>query len=191
MRKLILWIFILNPCFIFSQTETKYDIYSQIIKNYFIKDFNLIAVEGLTSMGMVNVDKLEYKYFKQNLKELKYTTFINFKNENKNRDTIKCKFSKDLKVIILSSLAIDSVFKVEHHLDNMLILNPWEYFYEKYGKTQGLMGFSKIGYNEEFNQALLYFGNQSGGDAGFGYYVLLIKENDIWTEKASLMAWFS
>ncbi len=47
---------------------------------------------------------------------------------------------------------------------------------KRYPNSQGTMTLSRVGFNRNIKQALVYVGNQEGFLAGAGYYVLLVKK---------------
>jgi len=67
----------------------------------------------------------------------------------------------------------------------------WNRFYKEYRGAQGIMMLSRVGFDRNKNEALVYIGNQSDWLAGVGYYVLLRKESGKWVVKDQLMAWIS
>jgi hypothetical protein len=60
--------------------------------------------------------------------------------------------------------------------------NDWDSFYRKYPGSQGLLFFSPIGFDRQHNQAIVYFGTQSGPSYhdGSSYLVLLVKNSNSW-----------
>jgi len=184
MKKIIIiFIWIIYPWIIWTQTNDTYDIYSQIIIKDFSKSYKLIAIEKLTPIGFGDIKDSDYVYFKQNLKNLKKETFDNFRTNNEKADSIKNYFSNNLNVIILTKTDIDSIFFEKN--------SDWEAFYKKNGQTQGLLSFSNIGFDKEHQQALLYYGNQSDWLEGDGYFILFEKISGKWIEKSSFMSWIS
>lgn len=180
---LIIFNWIIYPWLIWAQTNDTYNIYSQIIIKDFSKSYKLIAIEEYTPIGFGDIKDSDYVYFKQNLKNLKKETFDDFRINNEKSDTIKNYFSNDFDVIILSKNEIDSIFFEK--------TSSWEAFYKKYGQTQGLLSFSKIGFDKEHLQALLYYGNQSDWLEGNGYFILFEKIGGKWIEKSSFTSWIS
>ena len=67
--------------------------------------------------------------------------------------------------------------------------NGWEEFYVTYPFSQGIMILSRVGFNTEMNQALLYVGNATDDNIGAGYYILFTKENDVWTLQSWARSW--
>jgi hypothetical protein len=53
------------------------------------------------------------------------------------------------------------------------------------------MELSRIGFNSEMNQALVYVGNYREITNGAGYLVFLIKQNDQWNISNEIIIWIS
>jgi hypothetical protein len=60
-----------------------------------------------------------------------------------------------------------------------------------YPGSQGILGFSRAGFNAALDQALVYYQNQKGGVDGAGYMVLLPKAKTGWLITKQLMLWIS
>lgn len=56
----------------------------------------------------------------------------------------------------------------------------WKRFYEKYPKSGGIVTFSRVGFNADKTQALVYRGHRCGALCGEGLYYLLSKKNGAW-----------
>lgn len=67
----------------------------------------------------------------------------------------------------------------------------WDAFYARYPESQGIMELSRVGFNAEMTQALVYVGNQSHWLAGAGFYYLLAKEGGTWKVVGQVMVWIS
>ena len=52
----------------------------------------------------------------------------------------------------------------------------WKKFYEKYPFSQGIMTLSRIAFNSQMNQALIYVTNEAEDSIGGGYFVLLVRD---------------
>jgi heat shock protein HslJ len=66
----------------------------------------------------------------------------------------------------------------------------WAQFRERFPETQGVFTFSRVGFNEAGNQALVYLGIQREDFSG-GYYSLLVKREGLWSSVMSFMVWNS
>jgi len=67
----------------------------------------------------------------------------------------------------------------------------WQVFYEQYPDAPGITTLSQVGFNDTFDQALVYAGTLSHYLAGAGYYVLLKKVNGAWIVDQQVMSWIS
>jgi hypothetical protein len=67
----------------------------------------------------------------------------------------------------------------------------WQVFYEQYPDAPGITTLSRAGFNNTFDQALVYIGTMSHYLAGAGYYVLLNKVNGAWMIDQQVMTWIS
>jgi len=67
----------------------------------------------------------------------------------------------------------------------------WEIFYGRYPEAPGITSLSRVGFNANLDQALVYLGTQSNWLAGAGYYILLKKVNGVWSIDQQVMTWIS
>ncbi len=67
----------------------------------------------------------------------------------------------------------------------------WDVFYGRYPFANGITTLSRVGFNADMTQALVYVGTQSHWLAGAGYYVLLDKVEGEWAISAKIMVWIS
>ena len=156
-------------------------IYSKIINNY---DYTkIIAITDSTSIGHLEFDEEYLNYIKYSLPKLQKETLQSFIENNKNQIKLtKNDFTTEKKLILLSTIEHDKIFKEG---------NGWLEFYQKYGKTQGILTVSLLGYNNDFTQALIYRGNQLDWKAGSGYLILFEKINEDWEISEYIQIWIS
>jgi hypothetical protein len=67
----------------------------------------------------------------------------------------------------------------------------WQLFYEQYPGAPGITTISQVGFNDTFDQALVYVGTMSHWLAGAGYFVLLDKVKGAWVVNQKVMSWIS
>ena len=67
----------------------------------------------------------------------------------------------------------------------------WSRFYEKYPGSSGMVSFSNVGFNRDLTQAVVSTGRGCGGLCGAGYFVLLTKDENVWTVKTKVGTWVS
>ena len=67
----------------------------------------------------------------------------------------------------------------------------WAEFYEEYPEASGIVSFSRVGFGENEDEALVEMGYLCGDLCGAGGLYLLVKENGTWKIQESLMVWIS
>jgi len=67
----------------------------------------------------------------------------------------------------------------------------WGSFYRNYRGAAGFLMLSKVGFNREMNQALVYRAFACGDTCGFGSYVCLVKEGGRWRIRSVAEQWVS
>ncbi len=99
-----------------------------------------------------------------------------FKKKNANKYKLENKFSIPLKVVLISEKKSKDIFR-----DDV----GWLRFYMKYPDSpSGIHEISRVGFNDNKTQALLYKGFYVNWYAAQGNLILLTKENGKWIIKA-------
>lgn len=185
---LVVIVVVVVSFFVFKQTnesiDEEYNIYSVLINSRYISDgIKLIVIEEKTTESTSpGKDELNENYVKQNMPELQQETINDFKKENQQSYLLKRQFDLPVSYILISQKEMKNIFENG---------KGWDDFYKKYPDSQGTMTLSMVGFNADKNQALVYVGNQGHWLAGAGYYILLVKENNVWKIKKEVMAWIS
>jgi hypothetical protein len=112
-----------------------------------------------------------------NNKELR----INYRKVNSNRYKIIADSIKSLLKGV--NISRDS-FKLHPN-------NFWEFFYQLFPTSNGLITFSRIGFNEEKNEAVLYFHHGRDYLDGEGSYIFMRKINGHWKILCKARLWVS
>ena len=114
---------------------------------------------------------------------MKAETLNSFINNNQLKINLtKDNFETDKEIFFISNEESTKIFVKG---------NGWLEFYEKYGKTQGILTISNIGFSNDFTQALIYRGNQRDWKAGSGYLILFQKINNNWEISEFIEIWIS
>jgi hypothetical protein len=106
-------------------------------------------------------------------------TVNDLKAKNKDHPQFTRRFNITRPYVLVSEQELESLFS-KHGIGG------WEKFYEKYPESRGYATFSRIGFNPEKTQALVYRGHSCGGLCGGGSYILLVKINGAWTIKGNV-----
>jgi hypothetical protein len=67
----------------------------------------------------------------------------------------------------------------------------WDAFFREYPNAAGFYTLSKVGFNPELTQAIIYFDFSCGDTCGYGSYVLLVKEDGAWRPVGQAWQWIS
>lgn len=170
-------------------TETEYAVYRALIEEMYVLDWvKLIVIRNETVL-----DSQYYAGAFGVPDELSLSPEILNSIENRNRQPQA--ISRDNLVLsvaceILDQEAFDQVFTRddEHPKD---IWDNWDRFYEKYPDSQGIMRLSRVGFNTDGSEALVYVGNTQHDLVGAGYYVLLVKKAGTWVVHSKELTWIS
>lgn len=69
--------------------------------------------------------------------------------------------------------------------------NWGELLTEKYPNSHGYSVFSRVGFNNSLDQAVIYVGNMAGPLMGAGFFYFMEKQNGEWVIKQQVMVWIS
>lgn len=181
MKSIILTIFVLSFN-IAANSQVENTIYKKIIDDYVLKlrppniDYKLkttlTVLEKPVYMDTLNID--DYNRFKTKYEKLDKQTFLDFINKAQENVQFEKISIPNFEFIALKR---DSVPK---HNELILKYPYWVY---------SILEFSNIGFNEEKDQALVYYGFNSGPGVGGGVYIVFEKKKNKWKEKAVIPAW--
>jgi hypothetical protein len=119
-----------------------------------------------------------YEDLQKSSPNLSSETLDDLQAKNDETHTFTRRFDIKRKYILVSEKEIDDIFKKGG--------GRWEEFYRRYPETRGFVTFSRVGFNNDKTQALVYQAHSCGGLCGGGGYVLLVKINGVWTSKGTV-----
>ena len=165
----------------------EYPVYSSLIeKEYGSKSDVPVVVENLTSLdksfsGGGDVDST-LRFIAKNMgSELAQEAIDDLRSKNMQAHSLTNRFATKVECILISKEEQDELAR---HGDF------WNEFAKKY-KAQAIVTFSRVGFNRDMNQALVYAGEMCWWKCGHGDYVLLMKENGVWVVKHRVNVWTS
>ncbi len=165
---------LLKKCQEMLESKDVYAVYSALIKAKYIEGHvvKLIVIEDHTSLkgSLADTDTIFEK-----LPAIEQETLNNFQAKYLQQQPLADLFDLDVDVVLLSEKARKEIFEDIEDPDK-----GWEEFYRTYPGSQGIMALSRVGFNSEMNQALVYVWNLSASLGGEGWYVLLVKEDGVW-----------
>ena len=136
-----------------------------------------------TSSDISNDDPAQsLDYIKSGLPSASKETLNSFIDRNQEHTQLSPDMQLDVEYVLLSDDEQKSIFTQAE---------GWDTFYEKYPGSGGYTSLSRVGFNDELDQAVVYAGNMAGPLMGAGFYYLLEKKDGEWRIIEQVMAWIS
>lgn len=164
--------------------DEEYAVYSALI-NENTDDENVnrsVIIMDQPSPWVGFIDEERKSFYEDLLKSspgLMAETVNDLKAKNEEHHLFTRRFNIKRRYVLVSEKEIEDFFREG-------VGGGWEKFYRKYPKTLGYATFSRVGFNSEKTQALVYQAHHCGGLCGGGSYILLTKTNGVWTIKGSV-----
>jgi hypothetical protein len=114
-----------------------------------------------------------FEELKRSAPQLQPETVNDLQVKSNGASRLEPKLSLKIKYLLVRDEEIDALFK-----DN--VMGGWEAFHRKYPKSNGILTLSRVGFNADKTQALVYKGWSCGGLCGGGGYTLLAKKKGVW-----------
>jgi hypothetical protein len=155
----------------------------QAVYSFFISDDGIALIFQETSTNISQDDPKEsMEYMKSGLKSI-------------SKDTINSYIDRNAQPSLLSpdmQLGVDYTIVTADDLQKITSQPNWgELLTEKYNGAHGYTIFSRVGFNNSLDQAVIYVGQVAGPLMGTGYYYLMEKQNGEWKIKEQMMVWIS
>ena len=146
------------------------------------KEYVIMADTATSATGVDNTAQT-LNYVLQNMHAVALTTLDSFKSRNASAQILRSDMQLGGPYSLLSQSTRNRIFGQNQ--------SGWDIFYNHYPQAPGITTFSRVGFNESLDQALVYMGTQSNWLAGSGYYILLKKANGTWSIDQQVMIWVS
>jgi hypothetical protein len=162
----------------------EYAVYSALLSTHVTNQIKLVVVYDHTSSESLSQDDLSktLKYVSQNMPEVEQAVIDDYQAKNRRTHQLSNRFELSVDYVLISEEEFNDIFEKG---------TGWEDFYVRYPNSTGIIHLSRVGFNHEMNQALIYAGHQAYWLAGRGYYVLLTKEDGTWVINSSVVVWIS
>lgn len=163
--------------------ELEYEIYSLVINEIYTSTQIVISQHSETSLDLLDWSR---DMFIDGNPDVDTTIFENYRSANDSSCIFDDKFTSDDKQIILISHS-----ELQYIFDDMEIEENWRDFHEEYPASGGLTGFTRIGFNDTYTEAVFEISKQYGGLGGDGKIVYLVKQGNNWIIKDIMGTWIS
>ena len=121
-------------------------------------------------------------YIKSGLPSLSDEALDNFVQRNQQ----SCQLAPDME------LDVDYILLSTEELSEITRQSNWgEVITQKYPGSYGYTMFSRVGFNNSLDKAIIYVGQMAAPLMGSGFYYLMEKKNGEWVIKEQVMAWIS
>lgn len=162
-------------------TDEEYKIYLAVLG----KDREMFVVRDKTG-----IDDTAKNYRKsiinEALRELSDETYEDFKVKTEKQASLEKKFPTRNNYTLISLEELKKSFAYVFDDD----IN-WDKFYQTHPKSRGIYTFSRVGFNRNGSQALVFVTNWCRSLCGEGIFYLLEKENGEWKVVKNRMIWIS
>ena len=179
--------------------DTEYAVYRALIEQIYVIGWDKIPiVAGGTKLMVIESETyLDYNYpldqANRPSSEFKVTvlpdTYNSFLHQNQRPQTIdSTKLALSVPCAIIDPEELYAIFtKNDQHPKDLW--DNWDRFHEKYPGSYGIVQLSRVGFDTQGNQALVYVENDFHDLAAAGYYVLLVRKDDIWVPHDVAWLW--
>ncbi len=155
----------------------------QAVYSFFVSGSDTALILQDTSINMSDDDPQQtIDYIKSGLKGISRETLNRYLERNKQSSQLSPDMDLGTKYILLNR---EELAKITSQPNWGEVLN------EKYPNSGGYFIFSRVGFNNALDQALIYVGRVAGPLAGTGYYYLMEKKDGEWKIKEEIMVWIS
>ena len=163
---------------------TEYAVYRALIEEKYVHD----KVQRI----VIGSETVSRAFRKQDKSPVLPETLDSFESQNQHSQTIEStKLGLSVPCSLLGKEVLQESFTDDDNQPHTLEDN-WDRFYQAYSGAQGIMQLSRVGFDTEGSQALVYVGNMANALGGAGYHVLLVRNKDgAWSIHSLTMAWIS
>ena len=178
-----------------------FDLVLDSLDRYVRSDTIQIQLKVTEKFEFLGEDTFHISYKNSSFLIIDSTYFFNTYIDNNPRESIKNSFpqisnetltdflTKNLNSYPIDNKEMDNKYSIE--MIKKHDRNNWDHFYSKYKYPMGVVGFSKIGFNNKNDQAFLDVGFMKAELYGYGFSILFIKENNKWIIKSWQQTWMS
>jgi len=162
-------------------SDEEYEIYSAALKQYYITaDTKLLVLVDRTFRYDFGDNEEPWKDKYKGL-TIDRSTIEDYEGRNVRPSLLnKAPLKLAVKSTLISDLDLKSIF---HGSWGEL---EWIAYYRRFADSRGFTMLSRVGFNTEHTQALLYIGSRCGPGCGDIHFLLLEKTNGTWTTKKEL-----
>jgi hypothetical protein len=164
----------------------EYQIYSLILNEKFSACNNLVIEQETSYRVSFPIGNTYYETLKAENRNLDTTIFIDYVNKNDSAFNLENKFNSST-----ISFTMISSEEIKYFFNSQDLNKDWNEFYKKYPKSDGIIKFSRVGFNSDKSQAIVEIGHYYASLGADGFLIYLVKENNNWTIIKIINTWVS
>lgn len=163
-------------------SEEEYDIYSAMIKELYVKpDSKLLMIEDRTFRYDFSAGDDQPWRDKPKGLVIDQSAVEDYESKNRGQSVLsKASFKLPVKCDFITDADLRTIF--HGHWGEL----EWVEFYRRFPASSGFIMLSRVGFNTEHTQALLYIGSRSGPGYGEVHFLFLEKANGTWSIRKQL-----
>lgn len=163
-------------------SDEEYEIYSSVIKQIYVRpNTKLLIIEERTFRYDFSIENDEPWRDKKKGLTIDQSAVEDYETRNSRQWLLnKALFKLPVKISLITDLDLKAMF---HGNWGEL---EWIGYYRRFPDSSGFVMLSRIGFNTQHTQALLYVGSRCGPRCGEIHFLLLEKANGTWTTKKEL-----
>jgi hypothetical protein len=173
-------------------SKEEYEIYSAAISGvYAVRPINISLLIKNYTVNDIEELKVKGRFWNQLsilLRPLSPETIDSYLKENQKESVLDNEFDLKMAYTLIKRSEIEPLFKRGVGSGE---IEEWDNFRKKFPDVKNVIGFSRIGYNTEKSQALVYMEEWCGFLCGMGYCILLEKEDGKWKLISQFSPWAS
>ena len=155
----------------------------QVVFSFFVSgSTGTVVILQDTSTNISSDDPQQsVDFIRSGFKSVSIETLNNFLERNSQPSQLSPDMQPGVNYVLLSTDELSTI---------MQQTDGWSVFHEKYPNS-GYTQFSRVGFNNSLDQAVIYVGNVAGPMMGAGFYYLMDKKDGQWVIKEQVMTWIS
>jgi hypothetical protein len=169
-----------------SLDVNEYQIYSLILNEKFTESNDLVVEQKTSGNISISIGNSYYEILRSENQNLDTTVFIDYIAKNDSVYNLGNKFNLQTK-----SISLISGEEIRYFFNSRDLNKDWNEFYEKYPKSNGIIQFTRVGFNLDKSQAIFELGHYYASLGAEGFLVYLVKENNYWRIIKFINTWIS
>jgi hypothetical protein len=152
----------------------EYAVYSAMIPEvYADEESRFMVITNPTSLWPDQISKKDFQCFYPAPVVLQ-ETLDDFLSRNKTNRWLTRKFDLKVDYVLVDFEEIKRLISFSNPFDD------WKHFFKQYPAAHSFIHFSRVGFDQQMNQALVYAGWRCPGLCGQWEFILLEKSNNVW-----------